>query len=544
MVRLDFDRTLPVIKGLLDHPDEEVWIQALVGLWRSENPQDLEIFRGRIRELMERGDPHSIKTVLEILGKTADPSYAQILLLWAGSQDPELRANALLGLGKIRNAEALPLALEAVDAPYPQVREAAISVLFERQAQAPLELWIRLLGDEIPWVRSIASRTIRQRGEDVVRSLIPALASASRDVRDEIIEILEEMHAPPVELSRFIIQEMEKAYRNLAYIQPFQKIDHGLAIPLLRSHLMEKNDVILENILRVLALIEFGDRMDIIIRAIQTRDRRDIDKAIEVLQVSLHFGIKDILIPILEDMPLEEKLAQGQKRLKIALEGQYPIDKTFERLLQDGDPTAQILVLYAIGEGVVEGFSCDTIIEKVDAEYQPVRDAADWTVHRLESRGAITEGFEANPPFLEKVIHTREISIFQNLGIEQLLSIAAIAKDKRFSKGVVVIREGEQADFIYLIRQGELEEINGMGTASETVLSRFQSGEFFGEIELLSQMPRTASVIALTDCGLFTLEGDAFVSMMRHYPTIPINMCRILSRRLRELHKRIKASEK
>ncbi len=112
---------------------------------------------------------------------------------------------------------------------------------------------------------------------------------------------------------------------------------------------------------------------------------------------------------------------------------------------------------------------------------------------------------------------------------------------KRCYKGDTIVREGDQADSLYLIQDGDFEIIKGMGSEQEIILARMKPGDFFGEMAFLDREPRSASVIALSDGFLLMIEGREFTRIMERYPTIPINICKELTRRLRELHKQFKS---
>jgi MFS family permease len=88
--------------------------------------------------------------------------------------------------------------------------------------------------------------------------------------------------------------------------------------------------------------------------------------------------------------------------------------------------------------------------------------------------------------------------------IERLASNLALLN---FPAGAVVIREGEVGDRFYVVEDGELEiRRDGVFQLTRT------RGDYFGEIALLRDVPRTATVTALTDVALYALERDVFIS--------------------------------
>jgi MFS family permease len=80
--------------------------------------------------------------------------------------------------------------------------------------------------------------------------------------------------------------------------------------------------------------------------------------------------------------------------------------------------------------------------------------------------------------------------------------------------GDVVIRQGDEADRFYVIHAGAVEVTQSEATGDTRILRRMAAGEFFGEIGLLSGVPRTATVTAVEDGTLIALDRDAFLELV------------------------------
>ncbi|UCB47985.1 MAG: HEAT repeat domain-containing protein [Deltaproteobacteria bacterium] len=536
--RLDPQASLPTMMGLVDHPDPRIRVEAMVGLYLSYDPQAQSKFQARTRELLD-GRETERRMAVQILGRTGDPAFAQLLLHWASDEDADLKAQALLGLGKMRHEKALDIALSLVGEQTPQVRKAALQVMIDFAEETPLDHWVQILGDKDPMIRHKATLAIRDRKKGVVQALLAVLHSPSRTLRKQALSILEELGAPRAELSRFVMGEMEKAYRNLVYVQHLKDMTHVPAIVLLMDHLMEKNNEIIEVVLRVLGVMEFADRMRIILKAIQSGDRRDMDNAIEVLETSLHSDIREILIPLLEERPLEEKLRVGYKTFDIDLGLSEGPQNVLIPLTQGDDSVTQALALYALGAFPLNAQLKDTIAKQIEVETQMVREAALWA--RGGSEGQISPGPYpiGSPNLIEKLVSVRKIPLFSDLRIRELAVIAAITDTKRFQKNEVVVREGDPGDALYLIMEGQLSVIKAMGAVRERVLDSVGKDDFFGEMALLDRKPRSASVRTDSECLFLVIKTDDFTSIMENHPAIPINICKILGRRIRALQTRL-----
>ncbi|MCJ7685963.1 MAG: MFS transporter [Desulfobacteraceae bacterium] len=540
--RIDPRGSLPIMEALVDHPDLRVRMQALAGLYLSRDSQAEADFRRRIQQLLE-GDEPKKRMAIEVLGKTGDPAFAQLLLHLVKDKDTDLKVWALFGLAKMKHGEAIDVALTAIQESSHLVREAALEVLIGNSEKAPLDVWIRLLGDKDPKIREKASTVIQQRGKGVVQGILPALASPSRTVRNEVLAILEGLGAPSAKLSQFMIRELGKAYHYLAYAQALKASEGSNTIPLLTDHLLEKNDEIMEVVLRVLGVMEFKERMDVIIKAIQTGEKRDKENAVEALESSLHPGIRKILIPLLDERPLAEKVAIGQKRLKIDRLIGKPLETILLSLLEDDDPIIHTLSLYVLGEVGEDRIAEDPLLGFLGAKNQMVRQAAHWALHKIKAEPAIQEQPIKGPNIIEKTLCIRKIPIFRNLRIHELLAIAFVTITKCLAKGEILVREGDPGDALHMILDGELALIKGMGTEKERVLERLQKDGFSGELALIDHKPRSEALRAESDTMLLVIKAEDFGKIMENYPAIPISICKIFVQRIRVLHGRLLGSK-
>jgi CRP-like cAMP-binding protein len=96
-----------------------------------------------------------------------------------------------------------------------------------------------------------------------------------------------------------------------------------------------------------------------------------------------------------------------------------------------------------------------------------------------------------------------------------------------------IFREGDLGTEMYIIHEGKV-EILKKTQAEERQLAVLEKGDFFGEMSILEDLPRTASARALSDVKLLQINGATFDQMLRTNPEIAVRMMRKLSRRLRE----------
>ena len=106
------------------------------------------------------------------------------------------------------------------------------------------------------------------------------------------------------------------------------------------------------------------------------------------------------------------------------------------------------------------------------------------------------------------------------------------------AKGDVIFNEGDLGTEMYIIQTGSVavdKDIKGQNRR----LAVFGKGDFFGEMALLENLPRTASVTALEDCEVVRIDSATFDTMIRSNIEIAVRMLRKFSVRVREADKKI-----
>ncbi len=126
--------------------------------------------------------------------------------------------------------------------------------------------------------------------------------------------------------------------------------------------------------------------------------------------------------------------------------------------------------------------------------------------------------------------------------LESFLKYMELVSCKQFSH---VVRKGEHGDAMYLVLEGELRAMTLVG-GKESTLSTLTTGDFFGEISLLDQGPRSADVVANQDSTLLKISASAFERLVREAPALALPFLHSVSRsvvgRMRLLTKRYEDS--
>jgi CRP-like cAMP-binding protein len=126
------------------------------------------------------------------------------------------------------------------------------------------------------------------------------------------------------------------------------------------------------------------------------------------------------------------------------------------------------------------------------------------------------------------------VPIFADCTPAQIQSIAAVAQENFFQPDQIIVTQGTPGQAFYLILSGRVEILR-----DGTSLGAFGAGDFFGEMSLLDQAPRSATIRALEPTNCLMLSSWDFKSLLEQHPRIAIKLLEVLSRRLRVADERI-----
>lgn len=87
-----------------------------------------------------------------------------------------------------------------------------------------------------------------------------------------------------------------------------------------------------------------------------------------------------------------------------------------------------------------------------------------------------------------------------------------------FTKGSLIIREGDPAGPLYVIEKGRARAFSGGNNGRQKNLAFYREGDFFGELSAINNAPRAASVEAFTDCHLFALAAESVWELRNRFP--------------------------
>ena len=129
--------------------------------------------------------------------------------------------------------------------------------------------------------------------------------------------------------------------------------------------------------------------------------------------------------------------------------------------------------------------------------------------------------------------------VFEELGREDLRRVADVAVPRRFARGEVVFREGDDSDTCYVVRAGHARALREHPDGRQITLATFGPGDIFGELAMFDDERRSATVEALDDLEVLAILGGDMRRLMRRHPDIAVKLVISLGRRLRAANERL-----
>lgn len=126
----------------------------------------------------------------------------------------------------------------------------------------------------------------------------------------------------------------------------------------------------------------------------------------------------------------------------------------------------------------------------------------------------------------------RELPLFANLDTSKLRLLAFTSDRMTYSAGEVVVKQGDQGDAAFVVLEGEAEVVLEGDNGAEQVLYVMKRGQVMGELAMLCDTPRSATVKARTDLTALRLNREVFVELARQDPYFSFEMTRDLGMRL------------
>ena len=549
-----FEHPFPDEKLLLLLQDPHPDIRALACVAARQTGSGDPQVRARIAEVLQKDmDTATRQTVLRALRSTIErqrvawmPLYGDMLMVMLKGAEAGVKVDALEALAAVAHTGESgldELALAELSHPEPRVRAAAYKILGQVRNPSSLSVIAAGLEDIHQIVREGAAAALATYGERSLPVAASYLRSARPEVADAAISAIGRVGTRRAE--EMLFEFMQADYRQVtANLRLLAEIPAGEPNwgPL-RIALEDSNQRIVFRVLNLLSSLGHARTLNCVRRILSSRDERIRADAIEALGSLSHRRFVEPVLPMLESpawKPAPKALSRvlrGRARSnhrQLLLEAVQSPDRWIrvgalavlatsgepvppEALREDPDPLARAALLHNL---VIRAYldrskghlAADTglPLELMSKEYAPVN----------------------------RILFLKNISLFQFLSLEHLLVIDQVLDQQEFLAGETIFEQDSLGTNFFIIYRGQV-VIRRKFEGNDQELSELSPGEFFGEMTLFDDSPRSATAIAVTDCTLLCLERNLFHSLLIQRPEIALELCRVISLRLRMANERL-----
>lgn len=137
----------------------------------------------------------------------------------------------------------------------------------------------------------------------------------------------------------------------------------------------------------------------------------------------------------------------------------------------------------------------------------------------------------------------KKVPLFSSIPESQIREMAGLFTTDTYERGAVVCRQGEDADTMFIIRSGVVGVQADQGDG-EHFLAELHRGDFFGEMALLANAPRNATVRVVLDAVIFSLSREAFQTLLSQNKSMGLYLSRVYARRISSTDGRAGEQEK
>lgn len=566
------DKELPKkIRVLVNDPSTRARVNVMLTIAGIQGISAAEEWFPMISKLAQ-GDRQERATAAYALGRLPADQSMDLLSALLKDSELEIRCEAARALGRVGSPRVIPPLVEQLAGPAELrhfTRHALSSIIKREDGNASRELAQMALAAERPEIRSELAQVLGRLNDlQNIGVLIHLLKDPEWRVRWKVLKAFGRLaRAGPLPenaraaLFDFASDELGHFRQSLivsASLVPQPKTRSEL---LLARALQEDRGNVEERVFRMLGILCGRDHMRAIFQKLQSGDARLRADALEALDSLAPKRIGRDVLALIEPAPKQKPAAPSpdEQSLLAALArhpkpwlractafflSDHSNGGTLDLLLElcgDHDHVVRETALYA---GWL-AFS-DDWRPQLETAAQGSDKTLSEIAHKLiaanpPNRSGAPSATERGVPMLlivEKVLSLESAPVFAALESEEIAALAEIALEKGFAPGEVVFEEGQPPHHLYIIVQGKVEIYRRVGT-TERLIAIVGDRECFGEMAILDDEPRSATVRAIDPTTVLKIDRESFRELILDRPQISFAIFKILSSRLR--HKNLEA---
>jgi CRP/FNR family cyclic AMP-dependent transcriptional regulator len=525
------------VVAMLDDPDVQVQAAALALVLALPGGPAYAAAQRQWETMLDATDTTTYIAALSVFPSVPETPLQGRLYRALEHPDTAVRCAALRALLALAQAQRLSgvdaALLQALEAEAVEVRQAALQVLTALGTDEALAYMLVLLDDEQPQIRETLTRSLTRFGQRAVAPLFERLRSPQISLlaKESALLALARLHSVDADaLLTFWEAELHDVYQYRLMLACLEDAPPLEADAFLRVALRNAHDQILSLLVQVLAVWTSPETARLVESGLHDTDRYKRASALEALESLSSHRFTRFLLPILT----ADEGGHGDWRAVAYRQWQltYPDVRTMlEACLQCADKWIVIGALLAgHARAAVMGPTWSTTLQSY-ASASADSDVRD-TVQRL--LGITAASARWSLPLTDILLFLKRIPLYSSLHLEQLRTVAAHLVERDVLAGEVVFREGEFSHELYLIVAGKVEIVQQRASGPRLLVT-LTAGDFFGDIALIGDRPRSASAVAVEPTVLLTLSPEHFRQIVLKDPAMSFEIFRALSARIRRV---------
>jgi len=134
---------------------------------------------------------------------------------------------------------------------------------------------------------------------------------------------------------------------------------------------------------------------------------------------------------------------------------------------------------------------------------------------------------------MNRLVFLKSVPLFSEMTLDHLMAVDAALTRETYLPDERVFREGDAGDKLFIVYRGEVAIRKRVSETEDRELAHLTSGQLFGEMAVFDDERRSATVVAVKESELLSLDREHFHSLAYQRPDIPIEICKVLASRLR-----------
>lgn len=530
-------RSAPVadlVRPFLDGDDPRLAATASVVLAHGGRPEDLDLAEATLARLA--GDttrPDVRREVAAAAGQIEDPRVRQLLVPLLYDDDPTVAEEAMRSVRALRAGDFSFVPTLVALLRHRRLKKAARDVLVSYgEPVVPVLTHFLNDPDEDLWVRRHIPATLaRIDGQASLDALVAAVPGATDGfLRFKIVEAIDTIHRarPDLPLDATVCEPMlrRETHRAFTWLSLRYNLFDRAGLPrtaLLHRALGDKLARSRDRTWRLLGTLYSPSDMDAARVAIEGSDTRARASALEYLDNVLQSGVRKLVMPLLDDMPDEERVRRGNVIIRSR---PRDTEETLLQLINDEDQVVAASAILLAAEQKVWGLADD--IEHVLAHRAAsdwfVFEAASWALaaHRMPEERRRTLWHEPLPA-VEVAARLATSPLFATTWVDELFRIASSGRQVRYEPGATLYAAGQPAGAIQFLLDGTVTVTTPDGVATEA-----RPAEALAFEEVVQNAPMRASLRTATRAVCLVVTVDEARTLLAENPDLVEGLFRVI----------------